>query len=83
MRLSGMHSAQILGLMLTGIGFSVSVFSLVFLTTCSGVLVLGVPCTPNFYWPILGPGLGLQIVGVVIPLRSARQNPEMQTIKPG
>jgi len=74
-----MLKSQIVGLTLTGIGFALSVFSLIFLTTCSGPLTLGVSCTPNFFWPVLAPGLVLQIVGVGISLRSGR---ESSTSKP-
>jgi len=78
-RLIRMHAAQIAGVMLAGIGVSLSVFSLRFLTTCSGLLV---SCDLNFHWPSLAPGLDLQIAGVGITLRSGRKNPASQTSEP-
>ena len=70
-----MYAMQVLGLLLSGVGFALCISSLVFRTTCvGGLLVAGGGCTVRFHWPSLALGLGLQGVGGGVTILSEERD---------
>lgn len=67
---AAMRALGVTGLAVSSGGFAMSVFSLVFLTQCAGLLNR---CTVIFDWTTLASGLVLQGIGTVIAVVDERR----------